>query len=224
MGQSFSGSITQTPHYHQIQGRAAEIARSLGSPVAGAEHLFLGMIHDGGWPVSAIDGLVDLAAAEAAVMEIVTGPGYAPPTLPPRAMLVHRVQLWGKHVAPEMGDSYIGPEHALIEMLRQPDSVPARAVAVLADLGALEDAVLAAKNAPVGPSGSSVVLPAGVDLPGPLSRALIDRLPEDTTFGFNTNEGRTWIDVFGPDGPWDAGAAREVINAALDSLGRPPVS
>lgn len=225
MGQSRTGSASPTPHYHELQGRAAEIARSLGSPVAGAEHLFLGMLHDGGWPVSAIDGMVDLSAAEATVMEIMAGPGYAPPTLPPRAMLTGpRVQQWGMRTAAEIGDSYVGVEHSLIAMLRQHDCVPARALAGLADLGALEDAVLVAKDAPPRPPESALILPAGMDFPGPLSRVLLDHLPEDTTYGFNAYEGQTWVSVFGPDGPWDADAAREVINAALASLGRPPIS
>ena len=47
--------------------RAAEIARTLGSPAVGTEHLFLGMLHDGGWPVTVISELVDLNRAEAAV-------------------------------------------------------------------------------------------------------------------------------------------------------------
>ena len=55
--------LSPNPHYYEIRGRAAEIARALGSPVGGAEHLFLGMLHDGGWPVSVVSGLVDLGQA-----------------------------------------------------------------------------------------------------------------------------------------------------------------
>jgi hypothetical protein len=75
--------LSPTPRYYEIRGRAAEIAQALGSPVGGAEHLFLAMLHDGGWPVSAISGLVDLASAEAAVHSILNSPGYSPPP-PPR--------------------------------------------------------------------------------------------------------------------------------------------
>jgi hypothetical protein len=50
MRQGFAGALSSIPHYYQIEGRAAEIARALGSPVGGAEHLFLGMLHDGGRP------------------------------------------------------------------------------------------------------------------------------------------------------------------------------
>ena len=57
MGRQSDGALSPTPHYYEIKGRAAEIARALGSPVGGAEHLFLGMLHDGGWPVDVISRL-----------------------------------------------------------------------------------------------------------------------------------------------------------------------
>ena len=75
--------LSPNPHYYEIRGRAAEMARALGSPVGGAEHLFLGMLHDGGWPVSLISDLVDLGQAETAVLDILNSPGYSPPP-PPR--------------------------------------------------------------------------------------------------------------------------------------------
>ncbi len=61
--------LSPNPHYYEIRGRAVEMARALGSPVGGAEHLFLGMLHDGGWPVSVISDLVDLGQAEATVLD-----------------------------------------------------------------------------------------------------------------------------------------------------------
>jgi len=192
----------------------------MGSPVAGAEHFFLGMLHDGGWPVSVLVPLVDLSAAEAAVLAIVSTPGYVAPALPARAMLTSRSQVWGRQAAHEAGDSYLGAEHALIEMLRRRDTVPARALASLADLAALESAVLEAKNAPVQVPSCAVVLPEGATLDGPLERALAGILPRDATYGFNVHEGTAWLTVIGPDGVWTASAAREVINAALASLGR----
>lgn len=150
MGRASDGVLSLTPHYYQIMGRAAEIARAQGSPAGGAEHLFLGMLHDGGWPVSLISPLVDLGQAEAAVLGIVKSPGYSPPPAP-RLPVRNYVQPWGADVAAEMGDSYIGLEHALLAMLRSRDTVPARALAGLADLDAVKAAVVAAKNAPGGP-------------------------------------------------------------------------
>lgn len=224
MGRESKGMLSPTPHYYEIMGRAAEIARASGSPADGAEHLFLGMLHDGGWPVSVISGLVDLARAEAAVRGILDSPGYSPPA-PPRVFVPNRyVQpVWGVGVAAEMGDSYLGAEHALLAMIRDRETVPARALVGLADLDVLDAAVVEAMKAPVGPREDAVFLPEGQQLDSPLSSAIIDALPEGTTFGFNgrAETGETWIHVFGPGGSLGREAARQVLNTALASLGRP---
>ena len=56
----------------------------------------------------------------------------------------------------------------------------------------------------------------------PLTRAIADALPDNTTFGFNqdADEG-TWMHVIGPGGSAGPGVTREVLNTALASLGRP---
>lgn len=215
--------LSPNPHYYEIMGRAAEIARALGSPVGGAEHLFLGMLHDGGWPVSVVSGLVDFGRAEEAVLGLLGDPGYSPPPSPRLPVPRTFVQPWGMELAVEMGDSYVGLEHAFLAMIRKRETVPARALAALADLDAVEAAVLEAKNAPaVGPPPDAVFRPAGQGLDGELSRAIVDALPEGTTFGFNLDaDGRTWLHVFEPGGSPRPGVTREVLNAALTSLGRP---
>jgi ClpA/ClpB-like protein len=224
MGRESEGTLSPTPHYYEIMGRAAEIARALGSQVGGAEHLFLGMLHDGGWPVSAISGLVDLTRAEAAVRGILDSPGYSPPRPPLRAFVRNSyVQPWGVEAAVELGGSHLGLEHALLAMIRDRETVPARALAGLADLDALDAAVVEAMNAPVGPHEDSVLLPEGQQLDSPLLAAISDALPEGTTFGFNgrAETGESWIHVFGPDGSLGREVSRDVLNTALLSLGRP---
>jgi hypothetical protein len=220
MTQTPGRGLSPTPHYYQIEGRAAEIARAMGSPVGGAEHLFLGMLHDGGWPLSVISGLVDLGSAEVAVLGILNGPGYSPPPKPRIFVPDDFVQPWGGRVAVEMGDSYIGVEHAFVAMIRARETVPARALAGLADLDALEDAVLEAKNAASsGPGDDAVFLPAGQELDGPLMQAIREALPDGTTWGFNHDAERTWISVIGPGGRESSEVTRQVLNTALASLG-----
>jgi hypothetical protein len=192
----------------------------MGSPVAGAEHLFLGMLHDGGWPVSTLTGLVDLGRAEAAVLAILDAPGYSPPPPPLFPAAGSFVHPWGWSVAAQMGDAYLGVEHAFLAMIRMRDTIPARALAGLADLDAVEAAVLEAKNAPARAPADAVFLPDGQVLDGPLMRAIVDALPAGTTYGFNRDAGgRTWLHVIGPgDAP---GRTRQVLNTALASLQRP---
>jgi len=153
--------LSPTPHYYMVQGRAAEIARALGSPTGGAE------------------------------------------------------------VAAGMGDSHLGLEHALLVMIRNRGTVPARALAGLADLDSLDAAVVAAASAPVGPHEDAVFVPEGQQLDSPLLEAISGALPEGATFGFNGVGGRTWIHVFGPGGSLGREISYEVLNTALTSLGRP---
>jgi hypothetical protein len=222
MSQAADRALSPTPHYYLIMGRAAEIARGLGSRVS-AEHLFLGMLHDGGWPVNVMSGLVDPGQVEAAVLGILSGPGYSTPPPPRYSMRDVCVRLWGADVALEMGDSYIGVEHALLAMIRNRETVPARALAGLTDLDALEDAVLQAKNVPAGsPGEDAVFLPGGQEMDVPLLRAIVGALPEDATFGFNSDAAkRTWMHVIGPGDVSNPVLTREVLNAALTSLQRP---
>jgi Clp amino terminal domain, pathogenicity island component len=215
--------LSPTPRYYKIQGRAAEIARAMGSQVAGAEHLFLGMLHEGGWPVSVLPGLVDLGGAEAAVLDILNSPGYSPPPPPRFPVGDGYVHLWGARVAGQMRDSHVGLEHAFLAMIRARDTVPARALAGLADLDALEAAVLEARNAAAaGPGADAVFLPDGQAMDEPLVRAIIDAPPAGMTFGFNHDtRGRTWMGVIGPGDDTDPTRTRQVLNTALASMHRP---
>jgi Clp amino terminal domain, pathogenicity island component len=225
MRQAPEGTLSPTSHYYEIRGRAAEIARALGSPVGYAEHLFLGMLHDGGWPVTVMSQMVDPGQAEAAVLDILNGPGYSPPAPPRFPKHDGYVHLLGAEVAYEMGASYLGLEHAFLSMIRGRETVPARALAPLVDLDALEAAVLEALNAPPsGPPEDAVFLPDGQEMDGPLRRAVANALPEETTFAYNSApDERTWIRVFGPGDASNPALTREVLNTALSSLNRPVV-
>jgi hypothetical protein len=221
----FDRTVSPTAHYYMVQGRAAEIARSLGSPIGGPEHLFLAMLHDGGWPMTAISPLVDLGQAEAAVLSIIRSPGYSPPPRPRFLVEDGHVVARGAGVAFELGDDYMGVEHEFLAMIRTPDSVPARALAGLAELGALEAAVLAVRDQPRGePPADAVFLPEGQDLDAPLRRALADTLPDNTTFSFAGEDEPTWVRVVGPGDSSDPAVTREVLNAALASLNRRTLS
>jgi ATP-dependent Clp protease ATP-binding subunit ClpA len=223
MGQASGREVSLTPHYHEIRGRAAEIARAQGSPVGGAEHLFLGMLHDGGWPVTLISAHVDLDEVEAAVLAIIDDPGYSPPP-PPRTLVRDGyVHPWGAELAFEMGDSYLGLEHAFLAMIRMQESIPARVLAGLADLNTLEAAVMEVKNGPpVGPPDDAVFISEGQEMDSPLRRAIADALPDGTTFAYSTgSDERTWIRVISRGERSDPALTRQVLNTALESLNRP---
>ena len=77
-------------------------------------------------------------------------------------------------------------------------------------------------GAVVDPKALDELLPDWKELDSPLSRAIIDALPEDATFGFNSDpDERMWILVIGPGDSTGPGVTREVLNTALASLGRP---
>jgi hypothetical protein len=163
-----------------------------------------------------------LGRAEEAVLGILHGPGYSPPS-PPRLYVPDGyVQHWGAELAPEMGDSYLGVEHALLAMIRSRETVPARALADLADLDAIEAAVIEARSAPARVPADAVSWPAGLVMDSPLTGAIVDALPDGTTFGFNSDaDGRPWMCVIGRGGSAGPGVTRQVLNTALASLGRP---
>jgi ClpA/ClpB-like protein len=157
------------------------------------------------------------------VLAILGDPGYSPPSPPRFYVPAGYVHLWGAELAVEMGDSYIGVEHAFLAMIRSRETVPARALAGLAELDAIETAVLGAKAAPAGqaPEGA-VILPEGLAMDSPLTRAIADALTDGTTFSFNCGEDeRTWMLVIGPGGGLGPTVTREVLTTALASLGRP---
>ena len=107
----FPGMLTPTPRYYTMLGRAAEIARAAGAGQASADHLFLAMLHDGGWPLSVLTeaGMIDLDQLEDAVLAAMRAAGD-PPSAGPAVR--------GGRVAHDLGDSYIGVEHAFLAIIR----------------------------------------------------------------------------------------------------------
>ena len=211
MSGPFEGMLSPTPHYYAVEGRAAEIARSMGAGRVAPEHLFLAMLHDGGWPASVLTGagILDPDRAENAVVAAMSAPGYIPSAGPP---------LPGGRIAGQLGDSYVGVEHAFLEIIGDRDGLAARALAGLADLDEMEAAVLAAKNEPPLAPDDAVFLADGQDLDPDLLSALVERVPAGASFGFNSLDGRTWIHVWGAG--VDGGASRALLDDALTALGR----
>jgi ATP-dependent Clp protease ATP-binding subunit ClpA len=213
-------AVSPNPACYRVLGRADEIARMMNSPHARAEHVFLAIIHDDkAMPAQVLSGLVDLNMAEAAVIEEVGKSAGRPAERPSRP------ELAGIQVAAEMGDSYLGTWHLFLAVIKDRQSPPARALAGLVDLSQVETAVIETMNSP-GFRGfknsfaeDELLLPAGLELDQALIGALSESVPEGATFGFNwrKDDGRPWIRVTQPGNPRDA------LNAALLSLGRPPL-
>jgi ATP-dependent Clp protease ATP-binding subunit ClpA len=213
--------ISPNPSCYRILGRADEIARAMNSPHVRAEHLFLAIIRHGKtMPAQILGRLVDLSLVEAAVMQA-AGEAAGQPRERPSPP-----ELAGFKVAAEMGDSYVGTWHLFLALIRDRQSVPARALASLIDLSQVETAVIDEMNSPAfngfksSFSEEELLLPEGLELDGALINAIASSVPEGATFGFNSrqDDGRPWIYVSRPGNPRDA------LNAALVSLGRPPLT
>jgi hypothetical protein len=152
--------------------------------------------------------MIDLDQLEDAVVAAMNTAGHAPSAGP---------SLQGGRTARDMGDSYIGVEHAFLAIIRDRASLPSLALAGLADLDEVEAAVLAAKNAPPRAPDDAVFLPDGQELDARLSAAIVERLPPGASYGFNTLDGRIWVRICDISDP---GEGRDLINAALASLDR----
>jgi ATP-dependent Clp protease ATP-binding subunit ClpA len=212
--------ISPNPACYRVLGRADEIARMTNSPHMRAEHLFLAIIHDKGMPAQVLARLADIDRLEAAVTEAAGRAAAQPDERPSRP------ELAGFRVAAEMGASYVGTWHLLLALIRDRQSVPARALAGLVDPGQVETAVTDVMNSP-GFRGfkdsfgeDELLLPEGLELDQTLIGALARSIPESAAFGFNwrKDDGRPWIHVSRPGDP------RAALNAALVSLGRPPLT
>lgn len=218
MARITTNGINPTGGFYQVIGRAEEIARFMGSPIAGPEHYFLGLLHANSWPVSflADRGILDPAAAEAAVLAIVGAPGYAPAPAPPSPR--ENVLLLAGYTAAVMGASHISELHAFLAIIRQADTVPARALTASgADLAGMEAALAEhVADRPAPPDGA-VILPADQDFDDEFSDALVTaRGPKAGLAVGVTADDRVWVHVADED-------SRAIVNTALTALQRPTV-
>jgi Clp amino terminal domain, pathogenicity island component len=206
--------------YHEIRGRAAEIARGRGSWIILAEHFFLGMLHDGGQRcMKVLSRSADLGEAESALLAILDDPGYALPPAPGRPVPMIQSGIWGVQAAVRMGHTVICVDHAFLDMIRQRDTVPARALVSLGlDLDAADTAVVEAMTAPAPVPDDVVFLPDGQEFDDLLRRALRDAVPRGTGLSMYPYGDRPWVKV---NGPYDTA---EILNEALAALGRPTLS
>lgn len=193
----------------------------MGSPVAGPEHYFLGLLHANSWPVSflADRGILEPAVAEAAVLAIIGAPGYSPPARP---LPGDNVLLLAAKTAAAMGASYISDLHAFLAIIRQADTVPARAIARAlaasgADLAEVEAALAEHAADRIGPPDGAVILPADQDFDDEFRDALITaRGPQAGMAVGVTADDRVWVHVADED-------SRAIVNTALTALQRPTV-
>jgi len=121
----------------------------------------------------------------------------------------YQVQGRACEIARAAGHPVPGAEHAFLAIVRDRETVPARALSSLVDLDVLEAAVLEVKHEPPRVPAAAVFLPEGQVLDGPLETAIRESLPEGATYGVNTRDGRMWIMVGGP------GDTQGVVNAVL---------
>lgn len=228
MGRITTTGIDPTGSFHEVIGRAEEIARVMGSPVASPEHFLLGLLHANSWPIRILAerGILDPGEAEAAVMSIISAPGYSPPPLlapaPAPPLPRDNVLLMAGKTTVAMGDSAISELHAFLAMTGQRDTIPARALAQVlaasdADLAAAETAVLEARKERPAVPESAVILPADQDFDNALRDAIVGLKTPRTGMAVGiTADERVWVKLGGDDSP-------TVVNAALASLGRPTV-
>jgi len=222
MGSVSGDALQLSRFYHEIRGRAAEIAAGRGSWIILAEHFFLGMLHDGGLQskcVKALSRSVDLGEAESAVLAILDDPGYALPPGPGRPMPMIQSAIWGMRAAARMDHTVISVDHAFLDLIRERDTVPARALASLGlDLDAVDAAAAEAMTAPAPAPDDAVFLPDGQEFDDLLQRTLRDAVPRGAGLSMYPHGDRPWLTV---TGPYDTA---EILNTALAALGRPTLS
>lgn len=116
---------------------AQEEARLLNHSFIGTEHLLLGLIAEGeGLAAKALESLeISLEAVRREVEETIGQAGSVPTGSPPFTPRAKKVLELSLREALQLGHNYIGTEHLLIGMYRNPDSP---AAVILAEAGTTE--------------------------------------------------------------------------------------
>ena len=120
-----------TDQARRVMVLAQEQARMLHHERIAAEHILLGLIHEGdGMAAQALESLgISLEAVRQQVEEIIGQGRHAPPgriPLTPQAKTVMKLSL---REALQMGHSYIGTEHLLLGVIREGQGVAAQVLA-----------------------------------------------------------------------------------------------
>jgi hypothetical protein len=145
---------------------------------------------------------VDLGEAESAVLAILNDPGYALPPGPGRPVPMIQKGIWGVQAAERMGHTIISADHAFLDMIRQRDTVPARALVSLGlDLDAVDTAVVEAMTALTPIPDDAVFLPDGQEFDDLLHRALRNAVPRGAGLSVYPHGDRPWLKVNGHTTP-----------------------
>src|SRR4051812_33328648 len=113
---------------------ANQEAQRLGHDHVGTEHLLLGMVKEGSGLAAVVLGefRVDLSMVRQEVLKLSHGPSKGPP--PQRLPQTPRMEQVLNHAIEEaeaLSHNYVGTEHLLLGLLREPDGTAARALANL---------------------------------------------------------------------------------------------
>ena len=146
--------------------KAQEAAESLGHSYVGSEHLLLGILReDGGQGAKVLkkNGLTDALLTELVEKFVGRGdPGAPVQGLSPRAKRIIELAIGD---AGRLGHNFVGTEHLLMGILREPDSAAARIITSTGlDLNKLYTEVLSMFGAPTGRAAGRP--PVGAAAPG----------------------------------------------------------
>ncbi len=111
---------------------ANQEAQRLGHDHIGTEHLLLGMVKEGSGLAAVVlrEFKVDLVMVRKEVEQLGHGPGKDPPPMKlQQTERCQRVLNYAIEEASSLGHNYVGTEHLLLGLLREPEGTAARALA-----------------------------------------------------------------------------------------------